>query len=225
MVWGKSAKHSPQRCGVNHSLRDEDVVQIVTKTNAQQRQSKNYQAQVQGFADKVGIWCSLVYYVVLCMYHVFSLRMSWLFHHQYHKKKFDAKKKKQGKLQRWEQAVIGSCFRHYHKIESEQYHKLLERPHLEFSKNNALPIVKNRWIYPSRVATIILFIHLDATLILISSAQALCMMYPSHKTIVKGGRTTEAPQNKEYNKSCKGTNLSEVMHESCYYYYWSDVIM
>jgi len=70
MVWGKSAKHSPQRCGVNHSLRDEDVVQIVTKTNAQQRQSKNYQAQVQGFADK------------------------------YHKKKFDAKKKKQGKLQR-----------------------------------------------------------------------------------------------------------------------------
>lgn len=70
MVWGKSAKHSPQRCGVNHSLRDEDVVQIVTKTNAQQRQAKNYQAQVQGFADK------------------------------YHKKKFDAKKKKQGKLQR-----------------------------------------------------------------------------------------------------------------------------
>lgn len=70
MVWGKSAKHSPQRCGVNHSLRDEDVVQIVTKTNAQQRQGKNYQAQVQGFADK------------------------------YHKKKFDAKKKKQGKLQR-----------------------------------------------------------------------------------------------------------------------------
>jgi len=70
MVWGKSAKHSPQRCGVNHPLQDEDVVQIVTKTNAQQRQDKNYQSMVQGFSDK------------------------------YHKKKFDAKKKKQGKLRR-----------------------------------------------------------------------------------------------------------------------------
>jgi len=70
MVWGKSAKHSPQRCGVNHPLEDQDVVQIVTKTNAQQRQDKNYQSMVQGFSDK------------------------------YHKKKFDAKKKKQKKLQR-----------------------------------------------------------------------------------------------------------------------------
>lgn len=70
MVWGKSAKHSPQRCGVNHPLGDEDVVQIVTKTNSQQRQDKNYQAMVQGFSDK------------------------------YHKKKFDAKKKKQGRLRR-----------------------------------------------------------------------------------------------------------------------------
>jgi len=68
LVWGKSAKHSPQRCGINHDLQDEDVVQVVTKTNAQQRQSKNYQAIVQGVSDK------------------------------YHKKKFDAKKKKQGKL-------------------------------------------------------------------------------------------------------------------------------
>ncbi|KAL7489648.1 hypothetical protein ACHAW6_015298 [Cyclotella cf. meneghiniana] len=68
LVWGKSAKHSPQRCGINHDLQDEDVVQIVTKTNAQQRQSKNYQAIVQGVSDK------------------------------YHKKKFDAKKKKQSKL-------------------------------------------------------------------------------------------------------------------------------
>jgi ribosome-interacting GTPase 1 len=55
MVWGKSAKHSPQRCGINHELQDEDVVQIVTKTNAQQRQSKNYQAIVQGVSDKVSI--------------------------------------------------------------------------------------------------------------------------------------------------------------------------
>ena len=53
LVWGKSAKHSPQRCGVNHQLADEDVVQIVTKTNAQMRQDKNYQAIVQGFSDKV----------------------------------------------------------------------------------------------------------------------------------------------------------------------------
>eukprot|EP00804_Cyclotella_cryptica_P025240 CCRYP_010346-RD/>CCRYP_010346-RD protein AED:0.15 eAED:0.15 QI:69/0.83/0.71/1/0.83/0.71/7/346/448 len=68
LVWGQSAKHSPQRCGINHELQDEDVVQIVTKTNAQQRQSKNYQAIVQGVSDK------------------------------YHKKKFDAKKKKQSKL-------------------------------------------------------------------------------------------------------------------------------
>lgn len=32
---------------------DEDVVQVVTKTNSQQRQNKNYQAMVQGFSDKV----------------------------------------------------------------------------------------------------------------------------------------------------------------------------
>lgn len=68
LVWGKSAKHSPQRCGLHHPLMDEDVVQIVTKTNSQQKQDKNYQSMVQGFADK------------------------------YHKKKFEAKKKKQSKL-------------------------------------------------------------------------------------------------------------------------------
>mmetsp|Transcript_4832 Transcript_4832/g.8485 ORF Transcript_4832/g.8485 Transcript_4832/m.8485 type:complete len:421 (-) Transcript_4832:46-1308(-) len=68
LVWGKSAKHSPQRCGILHSLADEDVVQIVTKTNAQQRQDKNYQSMVQGFSDK------------------------------YHKKKGVAKKEKQRRL-------------------------------------------------------------------------------------------------------------------------------
>mmetsp|Transcript_11167 Transcript_11167/g.17134 ORF Transcript_11167/g.17134 Transcript_11167/m.17134 type:complete len:419 (+) Transcript_11167:149-1405(+) len=68
LVWGTSAKHSPQRCGLGHQLDDEDVVQIVTKTNNQQRQDKNYQKTVQGFSDK------------------------------YHKKKLEAKKHKQTKL-------------------------------------------------------------------------------------------------------------------------------
>jgi len=68
LVWGKSAKHSPQRCGVGHLLMDGDVIQVMTKTNSQQKQDKNYQKMVQNFADK------------------------------YHKKKFEAKKQKQSKL-------------------------------------------------------------------------------------------------------------------------------
>jgi len=52
LVWGKSAKHAPQRCGLNHGLEDQDVVQVMTKTVAQQRKDKNYQELVQGFEDK-----------------------------------------------------------------------------------------------------------------------------------------------------------------------------
>lgn len=31
LVWGSSSKHSPQKCGLQHTVHDEDVVQIVTK--------------------------------------------------------------------------------------------------------------------------------------------------------------------------------------------------
>jgi ribosome-interacting GTPase 1 len=31
LVWGRSAKHQPQRCGKDHVLMDEDIVQIVKK--------------------------------------------------------------------------------------------------------------------------------------------------------------------------------------------------
>ena len=52
LVWGTSAKHAPQRCGLNHQLDDEDVVQIVSKTVKQQQNDKNYAAISQSFADK-----------------------------------------------------------------------------------------------------------------------------------------------------------------------------
>jgi uncharacterized protein len=52
LVWGVSAKHSPQRCGVQHGLMDQDVVQVVTKTVKQQQNDKNYSTLVQSYNDK-----------------------------------------------------------------------------------------------------------------------------------------------------------------------------
>ena len=39
-VWGKSCKYSPMKCGLQHQLADEDVVQIMKKVTKKQAEPK-----------------------------------------------------------------------------------------------------------------------------------------------------------------------------------------
>eukprot|EP00904_Undaria_pinnatifida_P009410 jgi/Undpi1/559/HiC_scaffold_10.g04023.m1 len=51
LVWGRSTKHDPMRCGLAHPLDDEDVLQIVPKTITQQKRSKGYVKIAQNAKD------------------------------------------------------------------------------------------------------------------------------------------------------------------------------
>ncbi|CAM9113739.1 unnamed protein product [Ascophyllum nodosum] len=51
LVWGRSTKHDPMRCGMAHQLQDEDVLQIVPKTVTQQKRSKGYVKKAQDAKD------------------------------------------------------------------------------------------------------------------------------------------------------------------------------
>lgn len=52
LIWGASTKHNPQRCGLQHELADEDVVQIVKRTVQQQRKDRAYGSRCQAAFDR-----------------------------------------------------------------------------------------------------------------------------------------------------------------------------
>ena len=44
LVWGRSTKHSPQTCGLEHQLTDEDVIQVLKKSGKGSGFGKSQQA-------------------------------------------------------------------------------------------------------------------------------------------------------------------------------------
>mmetsp|Transcript_18949 Transcript_18949/g.48840 ORF Transcript_18949/g.48840 Transcript_18949/m.48840 type:complete len:407 (-) Transcript_18949:203-1423(-) len=51
-VWGRSVKHSPQRCGLTHALADEDVVQIMQKRTQSKDTDPFNKSQASGAQSK-----------------------------------------------------------------------------------------------------------------------------------------------------------------------------